>query len=116
MKAPTLVVYEGYGGVLSGQPSVSDFEARYGNPERIASWAELGHVQDAATAEAGRKRKQRMQETLPIAAANVKKLESPSRVMISITRGRVFTSAKSPFLWRKVRRKVVNAPTPVLEM
>jgi imidazolonepropionase-like amidohydrolase len=71
---PTLVVYEGYGGVLGGQPELSDFEARYGNPERIASWAELAHVQDAATAEAGRKRKQRMEATIPIAASNVKKL------------------------------------------
>ncbi|MBI5536779.1 MAG: amidohydrolase family protein [Deltaproteobacteria bacterium] len=71
---PTLVVYQGYGGVLSGQPVLSEQGAKYGDPRVIETWSELPRVQDAAAAAAGAKRKQRMEATLPIVAANVRKL------------------------------------------
>ena len=38
---PAITVYEGYGEVLSGNPRLTDIDRACGDPEVIASWAEL---------------------------------------------------------------------------
>jgi imidazolonepropionase-like amidohydrolase len=63
---PAITVYEGYGEVLSGNPQLTDADRACGDPEVIASWAELPPDKKRDPA--------RAQRVVPTAKQNLKRL------------------------------------------
>ncbi len=71
----TLVVYEGYGEVLTGTPTLTDVEERLASPAVRNSWTELSAA-PAGTVDpdAMQARKEKMQSRIPMMQANLKAL------------------------------------------
>ncbi|MFH1531193.1 MAG: amidohydrolase family protein [Pseudomonadota bacterium] len=109
----TLVVYEGYGEVLTGTPDLTDVEDRLASPAVRSSWAELaaapvGTVDPAAM----QARKEKMRSRIPVMQANLKILWDAGVIVAAGTDAGNIGTVHGPAMHRELELLVAAGLTP----
>ncbi len=109
----TLVVYEGYGDVLTGTPLLSDVEARLASPPVMNSWDELAAapagIIDPAAMQA---RKEKMRSRIPQMQANLKALWDAGVTIAAGTDAGNIGTVHGPALHRELELMAEAGLTP----
>ncbi len=109
----TLVVYEGYGEILTGTPNLTAVEARLVNPAVLNSWDELaaapaGTIDPAAM----QARKEKMRARIPMMQANLKVLWDAGVVVAAGTDAGNIGTIHGPAMHRELELLAEAGLTP----
>ena len=105
---PTLLVYEGYAGVLTGDPRLNAAERRYGDPDPIRTWAELGVVDPVKRA----KRVARLKKRRPVMMRNLKTLHEAGVTIAAGTDAGNIGTLHGPSIYRELELMVQAGLSP----